>query len=268
MTPPGMQHLRIRTESGHHRRTELHGSGSDTALDGQIVRVTVPENNEHRARFLQAGAMLLEDAPAAIAMRALTVRAITRRAARSTGAFYHYWETQAEFILELIPHVLLRDATEEVATNRAALKAASVRFDAAAIFQVFEDTCAALISSPANRMQHLLWSLPDDDIVLRALRETYRVYQQSYVGLYEAMFLSTNAELIDGVTFEDLTVMITALFDGLSMRRRIEPEVADAQTGQRMIASLLLGVMAPRGASVQPWAVRVDTLLRGAQPSP
>ena len=220
--------------------------------------------NAHREHFLRAGATLLEESPAAISMRALTVRSVVRRAGMSTGAFYHYWETQADFILELIPHVLLRDVTEEVASTSAALEAAAAAFDAEAIFEVFEYACGALVESPANRLQHLLWSVPDDEAVLQALRDTYRVYQRSYVGLYEAMFSTTKAELIDGVTFDDLAVMVTALVDGLSMRRRIEPEVAGPDTGQRLIASLLLGVMAPRGASVPSWTARLDTLLSGA----
>lgn len=62
--------------------------------------------SDHRQVFLEAGEALLVEAATETTLRSLTVRSITKRAGRSTGAFYHYWETQADYVRDLVPYLM------------------------------------------------------------------------------------------------------------------------------------------------------------------
>ncbi len=200
-------------------------------------------------------------------LRALTVRAVARRTNRSTGAFYHYWGTQEEYVDDLIRHLLrpeqMLDA-DPLSDELAHLDGTAL--DASAITQLFDDHTRLMSDDPTMRTMLLLWSLPDEDGRVRAaLREVYRLYQRETADAYRRIVGGTRAELIAGVTFDDVAAMLSAMADGVAVRRRVDPDSLPSTVVGSMVQALLASLLVPRGSdrSVDDLTVTVDTTLAG-----
>jgi AcrR family transcriptional regulator len=200
-----------------------------------------PKSGGQRVAFLDAGANLLEEAVTEAALRSLTVRAVTRRAQKSTGAFYHYWETQADFTNDLITHVLEPDAVieQDPLTPEFRVVATTETTQSEDLRNLFEFACSDLASSRSLRL-HLLLSSMEDQTVKDRLRHMYRGYQSAFAAMYEHLFSGTKVRLVDGLDWSDLSFLITSALDGVAIRRRIDPEVATPELVERMLMSILV----------------------------
>ena len=220
-----------------------------------------------REALLDAGLALLGEVAQDVLLRALTVRAVAGRTGRSTGAFYHYWGTQEEYLHDLIGHLLrpehLVDAdpiTDELA------RLDGPELDAARIAELFTTYTLRLADDPGMRIMLLLWSMPDADGRVRAaMREVYRLYQRESAGAFRRILAATGAELVAGITFEDLAAMMAGIADGVAVRRRVDPDGVTAEAVRAMVHALMASVLVPRGdgRSVDDLAATIDAVLRG-----
>ncbi|MFN3219805.1 MAG: TetR/AcrR family transcriptional regulator [Acidimicrobiales bacterium] len=195
--------------------------------------------------FLEAGARLLARSGAQVSLRSLTVRAVTRETGLSTGAFYHYWDTQSEYADALRLYVMEPariEAEDPSFVHLASLAATGTLED---LIDLFERHCAFLVTSPRFRLELLLWSLPDDDEVQATLGPSYRM-QVEYNALFiEALLARTGLRLVDGVTSRDLACAVMSSLAGLALLKRVEPEVVGPMASRLVCTFLASAVMIP-----------------------
>src|SRR5690348_11540986 len=77
------------------RPAQREGGGSKAAASA-----------ETRRALLEAGAALLREEPVGSVLSQITGRAVAERAGRTTGAFFHHWETQDAFHRDLMRYIL------------------------------------------------------------------------------------------------------------------------------------------------------------------
>jgi AcrR family transcriptional regulator len=197
--------------------------------------------------FLEAGARLLARSGAQVSLRSLTVRAVTREAGRSTGAFYHYWDTQSAFADALGAYVMdaVRIEAEDPSFAHLAELAATGTLDD--MIDAFERHCAFLVTSPRFRLELLLWSLPDDDEVQATLGPSYRM-QVDYNALFiDAVLARTGLRLLDGVTSRDLACVLMTSLAGMAIVQRVEPDLVGPMASRLVCTFLVSSVMIPVG---------------------
>jgi len=244
--------------------------GSDRSPVGPLMAPSgspAPRSPQRRDDLLDAGIELLQEVAPEVMLRALTVRAVARRTNRSTGAFYHYWGTQEEYVHDLIRHLLrpeqMLDA-DPLGDELARLDGSVL--DASTIARLFDRYASQMADDPTMRTMLLLWSLPDEDGQVRsALRDVYRRYQRETSDAYERIVAGTQAELIAGVSFDDVAAMLAAMADGVALRRRVDPDSLPSGAVDAMVHALLASLLAPRGSdrSVDDLAAVVDATLQG-----
>ncbi len=211
-----------------------------------------------REALLDAGLALLAEVAEDVLLRALTVRAVAGRTGRSTGAFYHYWGTQEEYLHDLIGHLLRPEHLVDADPI--------TELDAARIAELFTTYTLRLADDPGMRTMLLLWSMPDADGRVRAaMREVYRLYQRESAGAFRRILAATGAELVAGITFEDLAAMMAGIADGVAVRRRVDPDGVTAEAVRAMVHALMASVLVPRGdgRSIDDLAATIDGVLRG-----
>lgn len=218
-----------------------------------------------RELLLDAGIDLLRRAASDLMLRALTVRAVSGAANRSTGAFYHYWETQAAYVHDLVDHLMrptqVVDA-DPISDELARLDGSQI--DAETIGALFDAHTEELADHPDMRLMMLLWSMPDEDHHVRSgLREVYQRYQTEFGATYRRIIGATDAQLIDGLTFEDVAAMLAAMADGVALRRRFDPDGLPGPVVRTMVHALLGSLLVPRNAarSVDDVAAGLDAAL-------
>lgn len=225
---------------------------------------------DNRTVFLQAGEALLAEQATEVTLRSLTVRAVTKRARRSTGAFYHYWETQADYVRDLLPYLMRWDAMLEQDPALDLVQTVEpASFEAAAAVDIFERTVHAMATTPIGRMMWLQFAMVDDPRVLAVMHDLYRDYGTFFAATYERLFGGVGLRPADGMTWTDLATMLAAALDGLSMRRSVDPERASPAVVAGMLLSVLSGVLVPAHAPAGPSLTeRLDELMRTGRAGP
>jgi AcrR family transcriptional regulator len=210
----------------------------DDGLDGPD-----PSLAADRQAFLEAGTEILFRTSHDPAAGVPSLLAVCRETGLSSGAFYRCWPTQSAFLRDLVHHALAPIEVvggDPVTAAFAALGKGEL--SAELVGSLADWSVTSAVESPAVRAQLLLWSLTDDPEVIDALGEVHRAYQTTFAEFYRRLFEGTNARLVDGITYEHLAVMLTALLDGLTIRRRIDPEAADVHVVSSMALALLCGL--------------------------
>ena len=223
---------------------------------------------DNRTVFLEAGEALLAESATETTMRSLTVRAITKRARRSTGAFYHYWDTQADYIRDLVPYLMRWEAAVDgdPVIDRIQ-RVAPTEMDAAMAMKLFDASIAALTTTPAGRFIWLLFSMVDDVHVASSLRRLYDEYAEVYAAAYERVFGGCGLRPADGMSWLDVAALLTAALDGVTMRQVIDPERGGPKLAARMIAAVMTGALVPADAPDVPLLERLDDLLTRHRPA-
>ena len=223
---------------------------------------------DNRTVFLEAGEALLAESATETTMRSLTVRAITKRARRSTGAFYHYWETQADYIRDLVPFLMRWDARVDGDPVIEQVQAAEPsQLDVAFATWLLDGAIDTIATTPIGRLEWLLFSMVDDPEVCGILHDLYRDYADVFAAEYERLFGGVGLRPVDGMTWVDFSTMVTATLDGLAMRRAIDPERASKDIAARMLAAVVTSVLVPVDAPDVPLLGRLDDLLTRHRPA-
>ena len=187
-----------------------------------------------RERLLDAGAaILLEDEePVDVALKASRV---TRRANLTSGAFFHYWQTQQDYVKEVLDHTLegersrfhTFDAVAEVLQRLLQRGDSPLTDDVRkeAVLEAGQRSLEALTESPVFAAQMALWSrhLHDKDIGNR-LKKHYRELDEQAEQLYGKLLEDWGVEPREPYTIERIAAILTALANGLAIRRAIDPE--------------------------------------------
>jgi AcrR family transcriptional regulator len=184
---------------------------------------------ETRDALLNAGAELLrENGPVGEVRHQVHAQAVAKRAGKSTGAFYEHFDSQADFVAELIPWVLDAERYRR-------LQAETVDFvdQMASVNVHLEDlirggaakNLADIADDPYFVIQIGMVARSEQDDEVRALlAKMYRDLNESYVGLYRRVLAGYGRRFRRGYSAEQLAVVLNAVVEGLAMRRLIDPD--------------------------------------------
>lgn len=214
-----------------------------------------------RRQLLDAGRALLMEAAAELALRSLTVRAVTKRAGLSSGAFYHYWETQADYIRELVTSSLDPEGLVDVDPGITAYTAVvHDQFDHETVIDLFERHVVHQASDDEFRVELLAASMPPGSPELASVREVYDHYRVELGALLRQSF--GGAPLVDGITYEELAVMVAAIGDGCGIRRRLDPVAGGPDLARRLVIAVFATYVPCDDLTLERACARIDEALR------
>ncbi|MFN3219799.1 MAG: TetR/AcrR family transcriptional regulator [Acidimicrobiales bacterium] len=203
---------------------EHSGEAADVAVAADVAAASAARRDDHtRIELLEAGAQLLMGLTAEPSLRSVTVSAVTRRTGRSTGAFYHYWETQADFALELIDHIADPAGADEDPTVDQFETLGPRNASWPDIVDLSELRIDELACSYNNSLQHLLLFSSDSN-VRSVMRSVYQRYHERAEAAVRGVLDATGAEVISGLAPADVAILLDTGLDGFGARRRGQPE--------------------------------------------
>ena len=200
-----------------------------------------------RRSLLDAGRQVAYEEPIGEPLANIRLPEVAARADVTIGAFYHYWESQDDYRLDLLRHLLEPDRFD---TWRAAGDVVEPLIDAGAaltevIRQATEHNFEALCDLPDQRVSMALWA-QDETESIHLLRSMYVALDDSWSDLYVAVLAHYGREPRPPFDGRTLAVALTALADGMLVRHGLEP---------RRVEAAMVGPTGPGGGDPQDWSL-------------
>jgi AcrR family transcriptional regulator len=209
-----------------------------------------------RRSLLDAGRKVAYEHPIGEPLANIRLQDVAARAGVTIGAFYHYWDSQDDYRLDLLRHLL---EPERFDTWREAGDVVSPLIDAgAALTEVIRQATAqnfeALCDLPDQRVSMALWA-QDESESIDLLRSMYGALDRSWAELYDGVLARYGREARPPFDIDTVALSLTALADGMLVRhgldpRRVEqpmygPPVGDAgdPTPWTLISCVVLGLL-------------------------
>ena len=203
-----------------------------------------------RDYLLEAGLSILLEEPVDVAL--LKASRVTRRAGVTSGAFFHYWETQQDFVKELLDYSLegerfrhhtfdgVAEILEPLLERGEVDLSESEREEA--LREAGQKSVEALSESPVFAVEMALWSrhLHDDDIKNR-LKEHRQELDDQAKRLYGKLLEQWGLEPREPYTLERIAAILSALANGLAIRRAIDPDALPDE--HRFFGELVLALL-------------------------
>ncbi|MBL8777410.1 MAG: TetR/AcrR family transcriptional regulator [Acidimicrobiales bacterium] len=177
-----------------------------------------------RQRLLDVGRAMVLNAPSSDLLDHIRLSEVARRAGVSTGALYHYWDSQDDYRAELLGQILspapysLQDSIETQVREAAA--------GGISLHELIKAVCAAnteqFFGNADFRLQVALWLNADSDVAHR-LAAQYEAVAQEWVEFYRTVFEVYGLRLRTPFTFPALAAVLTALLEGLMLRVAVDP---------------------------------------------
>ncbi len=199
-----------------------------------MIDVT-PRRGPYRARhetehlLLDAGLEVISEGYGSGALDRITAKDIAEAAGVSTGAIYSRWDSLEDYQRDLLIYRLQRRDSRSP-TNFIEL------FEQLDQNQT-EGNDLILVLTPLDfehQRKHpawgpvlVAWCLRADEVILEALRARYRKVRDSNEYLSRAAMDFAGRRMRNGLEQQDLTVALTALVDGLTLRSHVSPETTN-----------------------------------------
>jgi AcrR family transcriptional regulator len=182
---------------------------------------------ETRRALLEAGASLLREDPVGSVLSQVTGRAVAERAGRTTGAFFHQWETQEAFHRDLMSYILdparMPSTAEAAHAVLAGLRSGVPPEDL--LRGAAEANFAGVRADPYVPLWLALWTKhAGDEHITGLLRENYHAVTAQVTPLFAGLLQASGRAMRPPFTVESLAVTATALVQGLSLRAAVDPE--------------------------------------------
>lgn len=189
-----------------------------------------------RTELLESGAQLLMSLTAESSLRSVTVSAVTRRTGCSTGAFYHYWETQADYARELVARIADPAAVTEMIGDYEDLGWSDTSW--AGIVDLVEMRVDQVADAEDLRLQWFLL-LTDDATVRSGVNAVYERYHERTEQTVRYLRDAIGARLLHGLQPRDLAILIDAVIDSFDVCRRGRPEAATRFRIEALLGSIV-----------------------------
>jgi AcrR family transcriptional regulator len=199
----------------------------------------VPEGT--REALLEAGTHLLARASRDQFARVLTAGAVSTEAGRARQTFYRYWETQADYVEDLV-HYITDPSHSRSSDALVALESEADGLDtqdpAAEIRRMSEHTFERFTGDPAQAARTLLWTVhPNDELVADRVRDLYRSNDTTAARGFEAIGGKLGIEPRPPFTHETVALLFNALRSALLLHLGIDPDrVPESFFGDVMVA--------------------------------
>jgi hypothetical protein len=138
------------------------------------------------------------------------------------------WRLHSEFVADVLSFAVYRRhwSLRTLTTEEVHALTADPDF-AAAISRVAHENLAQARQSAERRLHFLAVAYAESDPVVRqALGETYDMINKQWTEVYSQVLRSRGLRLRDGVTLEQVTTILTAIDDGLTMRMLTDPSTS------------------------------------------
>jgi AcrR family transcriptional regulator len=203
------------------------------------------EKRSTRERLLDAGLSILLEEPDLVLLKASRV---ARRAHVTTGAFFHYWPTQDDFVNELLDYSLVdqRLHTVDVVTEmlQPLLEKATTQEEREeAIREASQKGLEHITKSPAVALQMAVWSKHlNDEEARNRLRDVYRRLDGQFLSLYTKILQDWGYEPQDPpYKWDRIAAILTAVVDGFAIRRAVDPDILPDE--DRILGNVILALL-------------------------
>lgn len=208
---------------------------------------------DRRSELIDAGISLLGRQQFQALLAAVETRSIADEAGVTTGSFFHHFRNRSHFALAVADAFVSRWA-ERVDRLEGAAAASNDSEGYDGIRPAAADEWAGLVAEEdLSALQHLLWSVRRQELGAETSRTAGDVLHDAYRGLtdsVEATYLEgvrrLGREMLPPFTSCDLTVVMTALAEGLQMRHGADPESVREGLYADAVSAVLLGITRPR----------------------
>ncbi|MFV1991151.1 MAG: TetR/AcrR family transcriptional regulator [Acidimicrobiales bacterium] len=186
--------------------------------------------HETERLLLEAGLEVISEGGGTGAFDRITAKDVAELAGVSTGAIYSRWESLEDYQRDLLIYRLRRqDSRSPIDFMELFGQLSQDEINAGELLRVmtpidFEHQRR----HPAWGPVLVAWSLRGDEVILDALRTRYRKVRDASDELAQAAMDFAGRRMRSGIKQRDLTVAMTALVDGLTMRSHINPNTANA----------------------------------------
>jgi len=193
-------------------------------------------------RILDAAIDVWNNDPPAILLGGLSVARVSKAAGVTRSTFYAYWPTSEAYILDLLRHLAARVQSAPPGQTVADLgERAPISPDMVDRFML---ACAQLVEAdsddPAFMLRHALLSKADEPEFAELLREIYRSHEEHAMASFSASLHEWAREPRPPFTDASVLAVLTALLDGLSIRRSFDPDAVPIETFGRATLAFLM----------------------------
>jgi AcrR family transcriptional regulator len=178
-----------------------------------------------RRQLLEAGLRLLATDPAATAFGMLKASSVAAQASRTTGAFFHHWPTQDDYILDLIDYAFRAEQSTSLSAVAAALEESVRAGEARAetLLTVCRTALESLTTEPQTAIQFLMWKRSSSDPDFAAwMHERYEALDAAGAPLFEQILALTGRKIRPPFSVESAGALMIALAQGLLVRHVVE----------------------------------------------
>jgi AcrR family transcriptional regulator len=225
-----------------------------TARDG-----ATPERPATRDQLVRVGLELADELSLARLYAGITAKAVSERAGVTTGSFFHHFPTLADFADAMALSFLAehQDQTEDVDDMVDAMdhdRFADIMLSVLRAQWELATGSRELVEQFRSEM--MLWShhhqplhRPVGDLrtVGDVLERTYRTREDDASAGWHQLLERTGLTLIEGFTTGRMSTALTALWQGLQLRRALEPAAVDDDLFPEVATLLTAAVVQGRG---------------------
>jgi AcrR family transcriptional regulator len=208
--------------------------------------------SDRRAALVDAGVQLALQQRFEDLLTSVDTRSITSAAGVTTGSFFHHFKNRAEFIDAVVERFgelwerSARRTLDVLASSFTGEDEPSVRGAATSEWSgVTEDEVL-------SGLHHLLWvardqavSESDGRMVGDVLRERNDWLDHTLVASYERVLRAIRREMLPPFTVQELSVGVSALANGLEMRRAVDGQAVREGLYGDLVASLVTTITRP-----------------------
>jgi AcrR family transcriptional regulator len=199
-----------------------------------------------RAGMLTAGAEILDEADVRTLLRPLTARAVSRRAGRSTGAFYNVWETQEAFVVDLIRTIVAPGLLGEYDVANDAI-AVTGGFDRPTdgLRAVALRSLTTELGTPGTRAFLTLVARSNDPIVAAVMPAVYAGEEGAFAQFYETYFGAAGLRTRPPMTWAEFASILAALQEGCVIRHLAAPDTFNVELFADAVIAIVVSLLVP-----------------------
>jgi hypothetical protein len=191
--------------------------------------------------------------------------------AETTGGFYRRWTSKAQYLADLVRYIL--DNSRMVhGTPEQRSRGLLMRLKDRPSFSEFVQAAAreemnSLKEDPAFAVQLHMWAASRTHEWVRELMASgYAEATEQWSEAYELVLKFYGMRLRPGFDERRLAVVLTAILDGLTLRRGLEPDAVDDELFPEAVLALLLGLLEREDSDEQATLIEAFDNLAGTNP--
>lgn len=217
-------------------------------------------------RLIEAGWRVLDSAELDKAFTGATAARVSSAAGLTTGSFFHHFPNAEAFAKAMATDLAksLSQTDLENVSSVASREANSALVDLSQLVRSFmESLWIEYMNDPIQlarlRCQMRLWSHypaalgddPDSPTIADLLREGYLRSERISEEMWQPAFEQSGLEIAEPFDVHLLTVVASALFEGLKIRAAIDPDSVPPYALGDSLVALVNGVMRPAGIHME-----------------